>query len=136
MLLCGPSTRNMKSARRGQAIAASSAITLLRGVAAEIFNKAQPDGAKIMSELRWGKAREPGFCRYDCFLDSSQVVRLIVRTQLPFVDVGKDQLAPSRRTACDATESRNIRLTCQVLRNAEPGEECKLRRAETRARQS
>jgi hypothetical protein len=126
--------RNMETECRGQTIAASSAITVLRLFAAKVFNEDQPDGSKIVSESSWGEAREPGFRRYDGALHSSKVDGLAVRTQLAFVDIGEDELASLCRTVRDAPQRRDIRLTCQVLRNAQPGEERRLRRAETRAR--
>jgi len=108
----------METGCRGQTIAATSAITLSRLVAAKVFNEDQADGSKIVSEPSWGKARKPGFRRYDCALDSSEVDGLAVRTQLAFVDIGEDELASRSRTAHDAPESRDIRLTRQVLRHA------------------
>src|SRR5262245_31615773 len=59
----------------------------------------------------------------------------VFRTQLASVNIGENQLASRSRTACDAPQSRDICLTGEVLRNAQPGEERRFRRAETRARQ-
>src|SRR5262245_33469622 len=108
----------METGCRGQTIAAISAITVSRLLAAKVFNEDQPDGSKIVSESSWGEARKPGFRRYDCALDSSEVDGLAVRTQFAFVDIGEDELASLSRTARDAPESRDIRLSRQVLRNA------------------
>jgi hypothetical protein len=91
---------------------------LTRLLAAQVFNEDQPDCAKIASESRWGEAREPGFRRFDCALDSPKVAGLAVRTQLAFVDVGENELASGGGTVRDALQSREIRLASQVLGDA------------------
>jgi hypothetical protein len=108
----------MESGRRRQTIAAFSAVTLSRLLAAQVFDEYQSDGAKIMSESRWREAGEPGFRGYDRTLDSSKVDGYAIRTQLAFVDVGKDELAAGGGIASDAPQSRDIRLVGQVLGNA------------------